>query len=177
MLTAARAAAVRAGVSRGDAAGTARGRAPATLARTMEHDDNERVFRELVERAFCRGDTTVFDELVSADLLDHEAGSPARSAGRDSMRWVAGLLRTAFPDLRVTVEDIVTVGDRTWARVRYRGTNSGQFMDSAPTGRYAEWDGVSICRYAGGRLVEHWGVVDRLSGLQQLGLAGRPGAH
>ena len=143
----------------------------------MGHDDNERVFRELIERAFCQGDATAFDELVSDELVDHEAGSPARSSGRDSMRWVAGLQRTAFPDHRVTVEDLVAVEDRTWARMRYRGTNTGQFMDSAPTGRRAEWDGVSICRYAGGRLVEHWGVVDRLSGLQQLGLAGRPGSH
>jgi predicted ester cyclase len=138
---------------------------------------NERDFRRLIDGAFCHGDTAVIDELVSPEASDHEAGTSPRGQGRERFQWVVGLLRTAFPDLEVTVEDIVTAGDKTWARVRYHGTHLGRFMGAAPTQRRAEWDGVSICRWADGRLVEHWGVVDRLSGLQQLGLVSAAGAH
>lgn len=138
---------------------------------------NERDFRRLIDGAFCRGDVAVIDELVSPDASDHEAGSGPRGQGRESFRFVVGLLRTAFPDLEVTVEDLVSAGDKTWARVRYHGTHLGRFMDAAPTSRRAEWDGVSICRWADGRLVEHWGVVDRLGGLQQLGLLRQAGEH
>ena len=139
---------------------------------------DERVFRELIERAFCQGELDAVDRSMAPDLIDHENGSSLRGgSGRDGFKWVIRSLRTAFPDLVVSVEDFAAVGDRTWARVRYRGTNTGPFIDAPPTGRTVEWDGVSICRFAGGRIVEHWGVVDRLGGLQQLGLARMAGTH
>lgn len=134
----------------------------------MATNGNERIFRELIDRAFCQGDTAAVDELMGPELVDHENGSPGRT-GRDGVKWIITVLRAAFPDLVVTIEDLVVEGDKTWARVRYRGTNDGPFMGAAATGRSAEWDAVSICRYADSRVVEHWGVVDRLGGLQQLG--------
>ena len=77
---------------------------------------------------------------------------------------------TAFPDLCLTVEDLIASGDRAVARVRVTGTHKGEFMGVLPTGTRVEMQLVDIDRFDGaGRLCEHWGVADTLSLMQQLG--------
>jgi predicted ester cyclase len=79
-------------------------------------------------------------------------------------------LRAGIPDLHYTVEDAAAVGDKVWLRVRARGTDSGtgQF-GHPPTGKPISIDVIDVARFANGQLIEHWGVPDRMSILQQLG--------
>jgi predicted ester cyclase len=78
-------------------------------------------------------------------------------------------LRTAFPDFNLTIEDMVEAGDKVWARMTARGTNRGGFM-GPPNGKSFEIVVFDVCRFEGGKLVEHWGSPDRFAMLAQLGL-------
>jgi predicted ester cyclase len=80
------------------------------------------------------------------------------------------VLLSAFPDLRMDVEDLIASGDKTVARVRATATHQGEFMGMPPTGNRVEMTLVDIMRFDGaGRVCEHWGVADMLSLMQQIG--------
>jgi predicted ester cyclase len=78
------------------------------------------------------------------------------------------ILLQAFPDLQITVEDMVAEGDKVAVRWRLRATHQGEFMGIPPTGNQVTMTGIDINRLEGGRLVERWGNEDMLGLLQQL---------
>jgi predicted ester cyclase len=82
------------------------------------------------------------------------------------------ILLQAFPDLQITVEDMVAEGDKVAVRWRLRATHQGEFMGIPPTGNQVTMTGIDINRLEGGRLVERWGNEDMLGLLQQLGVMG-----
>jgi predicted ester cyclase len=69
---------------------------------------------------------------------------------------------------------MIASGDKTWARITARGTHQAPFMGQPPTGKSFAITVIDICRFEDGKIVEHWGVADRLSMLAQLGLFPRP---
>jgi hypothetical protein len=78
------------------------------------------------------------------------------------------LLRT-FPDIHVTLEDVIAEGDKIVARNTVTGTNLGEYMGRPPTGKSVTYNEIFIFRFAAGRIAEIWGVVDVLSVMRQLG--------
>ncbi|NUO84193.1 ester cyclase, partial [candidate division KSB1 bacterium] len=78
-------------------------------------------------------------------------------------------------DLQVTVEDIIAKGDKVWAYTTMRGTNKGEFMGMPAKGKMIDVKGVDIVRFANGKAVEHWGVSDDLTMMQQLDMIPMPG--
>ena len=82
--------------------------------------------------------------------------------------------RTAFPDFRYTIEDEITVGDRLVHRLTARGTQKAEFLGVPATGKQATWSEIHIGRIANGKVVEHWGSVDQMGMMQQLGLDWAP---
>ncbi|HEV2317664.1 MAG TPA: ester cyclase [Thermoplasmata archaeon] len=138
----------------------------------MPTSENAEVFRRVIESGFNAGKLEELDRWVSPDLIEHQfGGEPGLPALKEMIRE----LRRAFPDLQMTIEDHVTAGDKVWARLKCRGTQNGPLMGLPPTGRAMETTAVEICRFANGKLVEHWGVPDRFAAMAQLGLLPRPG--
>lgn len=86
---------------------------------------------------------------------------------------IAGL-RRAIADLALTIDEMITSGDKVWVRMTARGTHRGPLMGFAPTGKSYEITVMDVCRFAGGKIVEHWGVPDRFALLAQLGLLPTP---
>jgi steroid delta-isomerase-like uncharacterized protein len=136
----------------------------------------EVVLRRLIEEGFSEGRLEVADELVSDDCVEHQNFGPGHAPGAEGVRSVISSLRAAFPDFRLVVEDVAVRGDMVWARNVASGTNHGSFMGHPPTGRPMRADVIDVVRVRDGRIVEHWGVPDRLSVLMQLGLAPSPAA-
>src|SRR5215216_3844008 len=66
----------------------------------------------------------------------------------------------SFPDLSITVEDVMAEGDRVAARVVMRGTHRGEFQGIAPTGKRVEVKAIDMFRISNGKIVEHWGHAD-----------------
>ena len=114
-------------------------------------------------------DIDAFGELLADDFVEHEelpAAGPTREGVKDFFRMQIA----AFPDLTMTVEDVVDGGDKLAARVRLTGTHEGEFMGMPATGRSVDVPLIDIMRFADDGLVhEHWGVFDAMAMMEQLG--------
>ena len=80
------------------------------------------------------------------------------------------ILLRAYPDLHVTVEDLIAEDDKLVARNTVTGTHQGEYMGVPPTGKSVTYNEIFIVRFANGRITETWGVVDVLSQMKQLGV-------
>lgn len=136
----------------------------------------ETVVRTLIEEGFNNGDLAVVDAITATDLAEHQNFGPNHATGAEGVGAVIESLRRAFPDFRLVIEDLVAAGDTVWLRMVATGTNDGSFMGHAPTGRPMRIDVFDAIRIVDGRMVEHWGVPDRLGALLQLGLVHPPAA-
>ncbi len=131
----------------------------------------ETVFRRLIDVVFNGGDLDALGEIVADDLIEHQAGAQSGLEGLKSL--IAGL-REPFPDLRLEIQATASDGEIVWARIRARGTNTGPLYGRPPTGRSMDITVIDIARVVDGRLVEHWGVADRLTMLTQMGIQKGP---
>ena len=95
--------------------------------------------------------------------------------GLEAAKHAAADYRQAFPDLHVTVEDLIAEGDRVAARLRFRGTHLGELDGIAPTGRRVDCTGIVISRIEEGKISEDWANFDDLGMMQQLRLIPEPG--
>ena len=116
------------------------------------------------------GDVDGFAEALADDFVEHEelpGGAPGKEG---TMAFFRGFI-AAFPDLRITPEDILSSGDKVVARATATGTNQGPFMGMPPTGKPIEVQLIDIIRFADDGLArEHWGVFDSMKMMQQLGV-------
>jgi predicted ester cyclase len=140
----------------------------------MSAQENKVLFQRTYEELLNRGDLDVADELVAPEFINHEA-PPGRDRGPESMRGLATMLRTAFPDLRFEIEELVAEGDTVAGRLTMSGTHEGPLMGTPPTGRSVRQDHMHFVRFRDGKAVEHWGVRDDLGMMQQLGVIPAPG--
>ena len=136
--------------------------------------ESEQLFRRLIEEGFNGGDLTVAEAVTSPDLAEHQDFGPHHAPGAEGVRAVISSLRRAFSDFHLQIEDIAVSGDTVWARMTATGTHDGPFMGHPPTGRRMRATVFDAIRVADGRMVEHWGVPDRLSVLYQLEIVPRP---
>jgi steroid delta-isomerase-like uncharacterized protein len=120
--------------------------------------ENEAVVRRFMEEVWSEGRLSVAEELVAADHLHHLGDDTLRGPG--GIKEAATWLRTAFPDLRFEVDDLISDGDRVVLRWTARGTHRGTFADVAPTGRRVVWTGCDWFRLRSGRLVEAFVLAD-----------------
>ena len=136
--------------------------------------DPERIFRRLIEEGFNGGDLSVCDAVTSSDIVEHQDFGPDHAPGAEGVRAVITSLRRAFSDFHLEIEDLVVNDDAAWVRMTATGTHDGPFMGHPPTGRRMRATVFDVIRVADGRMVEHWGVPDRLNVLYQLEILPRP---
>ena len=150
--------------------------ASAATARTADDPAaNKALIRRFFEEVWSTGDLSRRDSFLAEGYRGHVAGA-AEPIDRDGWSaWFQGF-RTAFPDARFTVEDMVAEGDRVAARLTMRGTHLGPLNGVPPTGRAVVVSGMSLERVADGRIVEGWNENDALGLLQQLGVLPPPPA-
>jgi predicted ester cyclase len=120
------------------------------------------------------GNYGLLDELLSTDFVDHSPQlgvTPTRDGLKQSLR----ALKTAFPNVRYTIESSIACGDQVVHYLKATGTMTGEFMGIAPTGKSATWTEIHIGKGVNGRLTEHWSVIDQLGMLVQLGVVPAPG--
>jgi predicted ester cyclase len=123
---------------------------------------------------FNQGNFGLIDELIAPDFVEHYE-QPGVPPTREGFKQLAMALRSAFPDLRYTVEDAIEAGDKIVHRLAASGTMKGDLLGIPATGTRATWTEIHIGRVANGLLVEHWGLVDQLGMLVQLGIVPAPG--
>jgi predicted ester cyclase len=129
----------------------------------------ELVARRLIDEAFSQGRLDVCDELIANDIVEHQDYGSGHPPGAAGAKAVVSSLRRSFSDFKLEIEDLVVDGDTVWTRNVATGTNDGPYLGKAPTGRSFRVYVFDVMRIEGGRLVEHWGVPDRMGVLRQLG--------
>jgi predicted ester cyclase len=139
-------------------------------------------FRLIPEVIFNTGSVDVADEIMERDYVEHIPMPPGCTPDRDGFKKFVGMWRAALPDLHYTVtrftdEDLIGEGDRVVHRLVGEGTHAGDFLGIPPTGNRVVWTETHIGRFENGKLVEHWGQIDVLQILQQLGVLPGPGAE
>ena len=132
----------------------------------MTTDDNKALVQQFFEQVINQRNLAALDQFVPPGGVNHTVppGMP-----QETNQFVGQYLN-AFPDGKVTVEDLLADGDKVVAHVSFHGTHQGALRGMAPTGKPITLMGIHIFRIANGKLVEHWGLMDRLAALQQLGV-------
>lgn len=133
-------------------------------------EENKAVVRRWFEELWNKGNLSVADEIFAPTYAHHDPSTPDFERGPESEKKRATLYRTAFPDLRLTIEDLIAEGETVMARWSCRGTHKGDLSGIAPTGKQFTISGVSIARLAGGKMVEGWVNWDAQGLMQQLGV-------
>jgi steroid delta-isomerase-like uncharacterized protein len=133
-------------------------------------ENNKAIVRRLVEEVWNKGNLSVADELFAPNYEHHDASTLDFGRGPESEKKRATLYRAAFPDLRLTIEEIIAEGEIVMTRWSCRGTHKGDLSGIAPTGKQFNISGVTIARLANGKLAEGWVNWDALGLMQQLGI-------
>jgi steroid delta-isomerase-like uncharacterized protein len=108
------------------------------------------------------------DELVAPDAVIRTP-LPIETTGAEAVKEVFARLLSAYPDLHITIEDLIEEGDKVVSRNTVTGTHQGEHLGVPPTGKSVTYNEIFIARFAGGRIAETWGVADVLSQMRQLG--------
>ena len=132
---------------------------------------NKATIRRLMD-AMNTGDAELIsqtvDKVFDPDVKQH---SPFEATGTQALKeGVVARLYRAFPDLHITLEDLIEEGDKVVEKDLVTGTHQGEFNGLPPTGRSVSYHEIFIMRFANGRIAEIWGVVDIFSQMKQLGL-------
>ena len=132
---------------------------------------NKATIRRLMD-AMNTGDAELIsqmvDEVFDPDVKQH---TPFEATGTQALKeGVVARLYRAFPDLHITLEDLIEEGDKVVEKDLVTGTHQGEFNGLPPTGRSVSYHEIFIMRFANGRIAEIWGVVDIFSQMKQLGL-------
>jgi steroid delta-isomerase-like uncharacterized protein len=128
-----------------------------------------RRFRDAMNTCDMEFISKTVDELVEPDATIRTP-LPGDATGAEVLKQVWAVLLRAFPDLHLTVEDLIGEEDKVVARIVVTGTHLGEYMGMEPTGKSIAYDEIFIFRFANGRVVETWGVVDVFSQMKQLGV-------
>jgi steroid delta-isomerase-like uncharacterized protein len=131
----------------------------------MDHAATVRRIYDLI----TAGDIDRFVDLMASDFVEHEQ-LPGLEPTKEGVLTFFRLQRAAFPDMRTEVQDIIASGNKVAIRVRYTGIHTGDFMGMPATGKRVDVQLIDIMGMGDDGLVhEHWGVMDQMTMMQQLG--------
>ncbi len=130
----------------------------------------ERIPLEIINQ----GKTQLVDELFAPDFVEHMA-QPGTPPTREGFKQWVKAFRTAFPDITYTLDDSIEAGDRIVQRLTANGTMRGDFAGMPATNKHATWTEIHILRVSNDLAVEHWGLVQELGMMVQLGVIPAPG--
>ena len=135
----------------------------------MSTEENKALSRRVIEDIINKQNPALADELIDTNFVDHGVAGMGFKGPEGFKQYVTTLI-TAFPDLHLTIDDMVAEGDKVAMRLTARGTHKGDFRGIAPTGKQVTMSGIVIQRIANNKCVEGWLVNDNLGMLQQMGV-------
>jgi len=133
-------------------------------------EHNKAIVRRLFTELWNNGNLSVADEVFAPNYAHYDPSTPDFGPGPDSEKKRAALYRTAFPDLHLTIEDVIAEGETVMTRWSCRGTHKGDLNGIAPTGKHITITGLTVARVSNGKIVEGYVNWDALGLMQQLGV-------
>ena len=139
----------------------------------MSAAENKALARRLLDEVVNKGSAAV-DEYFAPNYVEHDT-PPGVPPTREGVKMLLDAFRAAFPDLHYHVDDEIAEGDKVVQYVTGHGTMKGDFQGIKATGKEGTWKEMHIVRFEGGKVAEHWQVVDQLGMLVSLGVMPAPG--
>ena len=136
--------------------------------------ENKAIVRRFLEGIFSQGNPDVVDELADPDFVVHDPSSEAGQVDAEGVKESIAWSHSAFPDLRVTIEDQVAEGGKVATRWRVSGTHQSEMMGVTATGNQVTFTGTQTDYISGGKIVESWSNWDTLGMMGQIGAAPVP---
>jgi steroid delta-isomerase-like uncharacterized protein len=131
-------------------------------------EDNKILYRHIVEEVWNSCNLEMVDEFIDTNCIFHAFEKDLK--GSEQFRQYAEELLTVFPDIHFTIEDLIAERDRIVSHWTATGTQKSEFMEIPATNKNIEFQGATILRIAGGKVIELWAYWDRLSVMKQLGV-------
>ena len=140
----------------------------------MSAEESKATMRRYFLDAFAQGNYDLLDELLAPDYVNHTPATPDLPTGPEGVKGVVTMFRSAMPDLRVLIEDMIAEGDKVATRYTLEGTHEGELFGVPPTGQRLSIESITVERVSDGKIREHWRVTDELGMMQQLGAIPAP---
>jgi steroid delta-isomerase-like uncharacterized protein len=136
----------------------------------MSTEQNKQLVRRLIEEVINQRKMDLIEELFTPDFVEHEAVPPGVPPGRDGLKALFGMVHSAFPDFQATIEHLIAEGDHVVLHMNWAGTHEADFMGIPPTGKTISITVIDIMGITEGKIAAHWGVMDQMTLMQQLGV-------
>jgi steroid delta-isomerase-like uncharacterized protein len=130
--------------------------------------ENKAVFQKFVDSMNAK-DADAIGQLMSANFIDHDL-PPGQEPGVEGMLAMMRGFFAGFPDLKITINQLIAEGDLVVAAMTTEGTQTGEFMGVPASGKKISITEMHMVRVVDGKAVEHWGVADAMGMMQQLGV-------
>ena len=137
-------------------------------------EEEAQVFTDRVLEMWNEANLTIVDEVYAHEIVRHDCGVPEDIVGLKNMKNYLENLFNAFPDLNITVDEMIVEGNKMVQRWTMTGTNTGSMGDMPPTGKNVRFSGVSIGHFVNGKAVEMWDFYNVLDMMLQLGFTLTP---
>ena len=134
----------------------------------MSTEQNTDICKRIFEEIYSQSNMDVVDELVSPDVVRHNAFT-GLAPGIEGFKQEVSMIRNTMPDLQSVPDDMIAEGDKVVTRWTGTGTHQGEMNGIPPTGKTIVVSGINIERIANGKVVEQWSIFDQLDFMQQLG--------
>lgn len=134
----------------------------------MSTEQNKRIVERFAQQFKNEGNHDIVDELFAPDFV-HHFPDPRLPAGTAALRGLGATVVAAFPDVKVTVEELIGEGDLVVERTTARATHTGEFQGVPATGKPVQWTETHVYRLKDGKIAELWPQIDLLSLLAQIG--------
>ena len=133
-------------------------------------DENIKIVRRWFQEVWNKGQIETVHELLAPGAIARgQSGSNSELRGPDEFAAFVRTIRGAFPDIKVTVEDVFAAGDRVALRWSGTMTHTGDTLGLPATGKTVHSTGITIARIVEGKIVEGWDNWDQLGMLEQIG--------
>ena len=116
--------------------------------------EHKALIQRLYEEAFNRGDMAIVDEIFSPDFRDNS--TPSQAPGVEGVKSYIIAVREGFPDIHVTIEDMIAEADKIAVRTLWRGTHLGTYEGIDPTGKHVIRTMIQLFSIVDGKIAQEW---------------------
>ena len=137
----------------------------------MSTEELKATIRRVNDEAWNKGNLDALDELCAADFVRHKPPFPDIE-GLEALKQFVAEARISYPDVQLTLHEIIVEGDMSASRWTWSGTQTGRSPSTGapPSGKHGVLAGCSVNRWVEGKCVEEWAMGDYLGLFQQLGI-------
>ena len=138
----------------------------------MSVEQNKTIIRRGFEEGINQNKLHIFADVIGPTYVNHSMPTPV--PGPEGFKMVIGMFRAAFPDLHITLEDVLGDGDKVTTRGYFTGTHQGDFNGIPATGKKVKVSYIDMWRIENGKAAENWVQMDMIGLMQQLGVMPTP---